>query len=188
MKSLAVIKNIIPLLSSIQAGGAFSNPLVAIAGNWTTALGQAAIEDRIDLSEVLTHFDAMATATDFETQQDEMATTLALLEALLEDIPAGRVPEYVAPPEGFETVRLRLSASIAGAVDAYRIEPAKLEAMRRDAAALAALSMGEEDLNEDARLAADRIHDLVDRSVDADYLGRRAYLTRARADMERIAA
>ena len=81
-----------------------------------------------------------------------------------------------------------LSASQDIVIDAYRIEPAKLEAMRRDAAALAALSMGEEDLNEDARLAADRIHDLVDRSIDADYLGRRAYLTRARADMERIAA
>lgn len=188
MKTLAVIKNIIPLLSSIQAGGAFSHPLVALSSNWTMTLGGAAIEDKIDLSDALSCFDAIGAAQDFEHQQDEIATTLAKLEELLDDIPAGRMPEYVAPPEGFQSVRLRLSASIANTIDVFRPNAGKLEEMRKDAAALSALAMGEEGLDEEARLAADRIYDLVERSVDADFHRRRDYLTRARSNMERIAA
>ena len=187
MKSLAVITTIMPMLATIQAGGIFSNPASLLAKNWTMTLGSAAIEDGIDLSDALTAFEAIEKAEEFEAQQAALGATTAVLDYLLDAIPAGEVPEYVAPPETYTTVRLRLSSSIASMVNDFRPNRSKLEAMRKDASNLSALAMGE-DLTGDQRLAVDRIYDMVDRSVGANFHERRAYLTQASNNMKRIAA
>lgn len=189
MKSLVTIKSILPLLGTLQAGGVFSNPAAIVAEGWTTQLGAAAIEDGIDLSDMLSQFDEIAKATDFETQQDAMATASAMLNQLLDDIPAGNVPVFVAPPEGFRTVRLRLASSIIGNMDAFRPERAAMEKMLKDAALLSTLSQSEpEQEGVDIVNVAGLVHDLVDRSQDAPYNKRLALLRQARSTIERIAA
>ena len=186
MKSLIAIKSILPLLGTLQAGGVFSNPAAIVADNWTMYLGEAAIEDGIDLSDMLSQFDKIAKATDFEAQQDEMATAAAMLNQLLDDIPAGNVPLFVAPPEGFRSVRLRLANSIIGNMDAFRPDPVAMDKMRKDAALLATLAQSE-DKTEDVNIAG-QVYDLVDRSMDAPYNARLTLLRQARNSIERIAA
>lgn len=187
MKSIAIIKGIIPLLSTVQAGGNFSNPLGALCRTWTTALGEAAIEDRIDLSPMLERFEAMGAAAEFEAQQDEIATALVELSQLLDDIPAGNVAEYVPAPEGFATVRLRLAASLNQIAGVFRPTAQQIDQLRRDAAQLAALALGQDDA-ETLGAAADRIYNYVDQSADMDFAGRERLLDAARTEIGRIAA
>lgn len=188
MKSLDIIKNIIPMLSTIQAGGRFSNPLISLAQNWTMTLGSAAIEEGIDLSEALGKFSEIEAAEDFESQQVATEETLTVLENLLDDIPAGNVPDYVAAPEGFTTIRLRLSASISNAIDQYCMSPRTLEKMRRDAAQLAALAAAEEGVDDETLKATSIIYDLIDRSVDAEFYARRNLMSGANENMKKVAA
>ena len=189
MKSLETIKSILPLLGTLQAGGVFSNPAGIVAEGWIQKLGAAAIEDGIDLSDMLTQFDEIAKAEEFEPQQDAMATAAAMLNQLLDDIPAGNVPVFVAPPEGFRSVRLRLAGSITGNMDAFRPDAAAMEKMLKDAALLATLAQSEpEQADLDLINVTGRVHDLVDRSLDAPYATRVALLRQARSNIERIAA
>jgi hypothetical protein len=187
MKTLNVIKQIIPLLSSIQQGGIFSHPVASLTKTWVDRLAEAANEDGIDITDTLNVIEAIGTAQDFESQQDEMVTALTLLDELLEKIPAGEVPEFIAPAESFRAIRLRLSVSICSILESYRPQHSDLDKLRKDAVNLSALAMGEKDLTPEDRASADRAYDLIDRSIDADYHGRRAMLTAARAQIERIA-
>jgi len=189
MKSLLTIKNILPLLGTLQAGGVFSNPAAIVAEGWIAQLGSAAIEDGIDLSDMLSQFDEIAKATDFEAQQDAMATASAMLNQLLDDIPAGNVPAFIAPPEGFRTVRLRLASSIIGNMADFRPDRAAMEKMLKDAALLSTLSQSEPEQDDiDIVNVAGQVHDLVDRSQDAPFNERLALLGKARSTIERIAA
>ena len=184
MKSILVIKAILPFLGSLRDGGIFSNPAAVLAESWSNQLATAGIEDGIDLSDVLLQLEALSKATDFETQQDEMATCDAMLNQLLDDIPAGKLPVFIAPPEGISSVRLRLAGSINSAMDTFRPASALMEKMRKDAALLATLAQGEADIANDASV----VHDLVDRSIEAPYNQRLQLLGQARNAMARIAA
>lgn len=189
MKSLLVIKNILPLLGTLRAGGVFSNPATVLANSWVSALGEAGIEDGLDFSEMLLQFEEIERATEFEAQQDAMATADAMLNQLLDDIPAGKVPAFIAPPEGFRSVRLRLAGSISANMDAFRPDRAAMDKMLKDAALLATLAQSEtQEGEENIANIAGQVHDLVDRSIDAPYNQRIALLGRARTTIGRIAA
>ena len=187
MKTLNVIREIMPLLSSIQQNGIFSHPAGILAKNWVEDLANAANEDLIDLSPVLTTIEAIGTATEFEAQQESMCQALKMLDQLLEDIPAGKVPAFTPPLESFRTLRLRLANSIESIIDIYRPERHVLEAMRRDAANMAVAILGEEEIDEAERSAADRAYDMIDRAVRVDFHERRAQLLNAKRELERIA-
>lgn len=189
MKSLLVIKAILPILGTLRAGGIFSNPAGVLATSWVEALGSAAIEDGIDLSDTLLQFEEIAAATQFEPQQDAMATAADMLNRLLDDIPAGDVPLFIAPPEGFRSVRLRLAGSISGAMDQFRPDRAEMERMVKDAALLSTLAQGEPEQDDINVLnVTGQVHDLIERSLTAPYARRLALLGQARAAIGRIAA
>ena len=104
---------------------------------------------------------------------EAMATASAMLNQLLDDIPAGNVPVFVAPPEGFRTVRLRLANSIIGNMDAFRPARAAMEKMLKDAALLSTLSQRDPDQEGvDIVHVAGLVHDLVDRRQAAPYTTR----------------
>lgn len=188
MKTLMVIKNILPMLSAIQQGGAFSEPVRMISKNWAEELTNAANEDLIEISDVIATINAISLAEEFESQQDEMYIAMALLDQLLEDIPAGQVKPLQPVTESIGTLKPRLNDSILKAIDVYSIAPDLMEKMRKDAAALNAAVLGAYPEDSEEKTNADIAYDLIDRSMACNFHQRRQNLLRAQNHIEKIAA
>jgi len=188
MKTLMVIKNILPMLSAIQQGGAFSEPVRLIASNWAKDLTVSAKEDQIDISDVIKTIEAISAADDFENQQDEMYSAIALLDQLLEDIPAGKTKPLPHEAEGIEALKPRINDSILKAIDSYSLNPDAMENMRKDAAALNAAVLGAYAEGSEELSNADMAYDLIDRSIACNFHQRRQNLLQAREYITRIAA
>ncbi len=191
MKSLDVIKKITPMLATIQGAGVFSNPVAASVKNWNEQIFAAASEDRIDLSDLIETMDALGAAEDFHQQQDEIAAALGLMETLLDDIPAGKMPEYVPPRDGYVQIRSKLSDNIRVALDQFRPSSDMLEAMRRQAAEFVGLVQGavnDGDLPAGSDAQAQRVHYLIEELGDAEYVMRINMLEQASVAIGKIAA
>lgn len=191
MKSLAVIKSIIPVFAAVQSCAVFSHPAQAHAASSIQDLTAAACEDRIDLSIGIAALEAVASATGFEQQQDELASLMPLLDQLLEDIPAGKMPEFVPAPESMLMVRYRLQTSIAKLSICFRPAREDMQQLRRDSALFTSLVKGEiyeGKLGANDDLAAEQAHNLIDNAIEADFGQHTRMLEKAAMLIKKVAA
>lgn len=191
MKSLAVIKSMIPVFAAVQGCAVFSHPAQAHATSSIQELTTAGCEDRIDLSIGIAALEAVAAATDFEQQQDELAALLPVLDQLLEDIPAGKMPEFVPPPESVVMVRFRLQENLAKLSICLRPSQDDMQQLRRDSSLFTSLVKGglyDGTLDAGDDLAAEQAHNLIDNAIEADFGQHARMLQKAAALITRVAA
>lgn len=191
MKSIEVIKQIIPVLTTIQGAGCFSNSLVATVKSWKKNLVTAACEDKIDLSDAVIALEEMERAPDFENQQDAIATSIAMFHEMLDDIPAGKMPVYVPPSETRQQVARRLSVNIEKTIDTLSVNRNNLDQMLKDASVLTVMVRGaiyDGDISPEEEIAAELTYNAIENFDRFSYKQRCIKLEAANDFAKRMAA
>lgn len=190
MKSLAILKRMIPALAAIHEVRDFSVSLSSVAEGYVDELKAAAAEDNLDLTRAINGLHNAGTATDFAEQRMALGKVIAIADRMLDQIPAGRYTRQ-KKADTVSSLRCRLQANLTRLSIAYRPSRADLEAVRRDSSLFTALVKGslyDGQLSANDDIAAEQAFHLVDNGVDADFGGHAKMFEKASQLVAQIAA
>lgn len=191
MKSLAVIKRMIPALSAILDTNGFSEGLGGIAEGYVDLLTDAAKSDRLDLSRAVNALKAAAGATALLEQKSALSKCIAIADRMLDQIPAGRYNMRTAANDTVSTVQCRLQANLARLSITYKPSRAEMDAVRRDSSMFTTLVKGsiyDGQMSANDDIAAEQAYHLIDNAVEADFGGHTRMFEKAAKLVGQIAA
>ena len=192
MTTLSALKMVIVTANSFRETGAYHPALPTTAANWVERLEEAQAADCYDLTDTITHAAEARDATEFEAQQDALASLVATADQALDFIAEDKMPRIERPLRKINELVGELRQAMVEVRDHYRYDRAALDKSRRLAATLcAATSHGNADndtvistINE----AAQRAFDSVERADTMDFNQRQHHADEAVRQIDRIAA
>ena len=191
MRSIALITSLLPIANALQAAGTFNRPLASSVDEWTKRVTAAAAEDRINNSRLIEAIEKIRVAADFESQQAALLGMIDTMNDLLDDIPAGRLPEYVAPlPETSDLLNL-MQRDVSSIIDRFEVANDVETRMRKTASQLHASvtsSVIEGTMPDSAMLDVEIVADAVNYIGDDSFATRNAKMISAQDSLRRLAA
>lgn len=191
MRSIALIMTLLPITNALQAAGTFNRPLASSVDEWTKRVNEAAVADRIDNQALVDAISQIKAATDFESQQQALLVMIDTMNQQLDDIPAGRLPVYVAPPPTTGALLNLMQTDVSATIDRFTIANDVETRMRLTATELhgritSAVIEGE--LTETAMMDIEIVNDAVNYIGDANYHLRNQKMIAASDSIKRLAA
>lgn len=191
MLSIALITSLLPIANALQDSGGFNRPLASSVEEWTKRVNAAAAADRIDNSRLVDAIEQIRLATDFETQQVALLGMIETMTQLLDDIPAGRLPVYVAPPATTGALLNLMQTDVSSTIDRFEVANDVEDRMRKTASELhgritSEIIAGEKP--ETAMLDVEIVADAVNYIGDSNYHLRNRKMIDAAASIKRLAA
>lgn len=172
MKTSTVLTRLIPTIAAVRGSGAFNVVIANQAPSIAEDLRKAANDDRIVVDPLLTVLGRLASAGEFEPQQQAMAEVARLADSLLGDIAGGTVVHAAVVHSNIRDLLKRIRTNATSLIDVFRANPATLAAIRADAAEATSLVDAEirEGLrDEEHALIAARLYDAAERVADGPH-------------------
>lgn len=175
MKTIGILKNMIPTLSAVRGSGHF-NPIIGdCAGDLAEQVRKAANDDLLAVSPLLDALNDLKIAQEFEEQQTALVLSVVLADMILGQIADGSVPRLDRPISTVFDLVEAIRKDVASIQDVFRPAPAILGRIRTNAAELCTIIDAEVlagERNEEHAMLSARIFDAADRMVDADHATR----------------
>lgn len=175
MKTIGILKNMIPTLSAVRGSGHFNPVIGDCAGDLAEQVRKAANDDLIAVAPLFDALSDLKSAQQFEEQQAALVLSIEIADLILGQIADGSVMRLNRPIRTVADLIEAIRKDVASIQDVFRPARATLERIRDNAAELCTIvdaevlagSRGEEH----AMLSA-RIFDAADRMLDADHATR----------------
>ncbi len=175
MKTIGILKNMIPSLSAVRGAGNFNPVIGGFVGDLTEQVRKAANDDLIVVAPLIDALNDLESAQEFEEQQTALVLSVVLADMLLSQIADGSIPRLDRPISTVADLIEAVRKDVASIQDVFRPAPAVLDRIRTNAAELCTVIDAEvlagERSEEHAMLSA-RIFDAADRMLEADYATR----------------
>lgn len=191
MKTIGILKSMIPSLNAVRGAGNFNPVIGGFVGDLTEQVRKAANDDLIVVAPLIGALKDLESAKEFEEQQKALVLSVEFADTLLSQIADGSIPRLDRPISTVADLVEAIRKDVTSIQDVFRPASATLDRIRTNAAELctivdAEVAAGERD-EEHAMLSA-RIFDAADRMPDADHATRERDGSTITREITKIAA